>query len=366
MSTSPILLIGVGTAGCQMARGVNRAFGEGLRYVLADTDARTGEAGGPFILIGGNRLSGHGAGGDVVQARLAAEDSISILDDHLEGVRIAVIVTALGGGTGGGVTLETLKRLQTRGIPSIVFATTPFVFEGENRQRASRGILTMIEEEANATIFLPLDKLVKGVDNFEEGMRRAVDTLATGVTLFWRLIEKPGYIHLDTERLRHIITGSGRGRFAAVTVQGQNRAEEALDQLRRNELLATASGPIRTIVCGILAGQDLRLSEVGTIADGIQHAFSQGSAFHLSTVNDDATFSGRLSIVTLMFESNGDEERNGKGTRDDKDKTRSKSRNPLAVGPTNRGRFNNVEATIWNGQNLDEPTFLRENISLEF
>lgn len=363
MSTSPILLIGIGTAGCHMARGVNRAFGNGLRYVLADTDARTGEAEGPFILIGGNRLSGHGAGGDVVQARLAAEESISILDDHLEGVRIAVIVTALGGGTGGGVTLETLLKLQSRGIPSIVFATTPFVFEGENRQRASRGILTMIEEQANAAIFLPLDKLVSGVDNFEEGMRRAVDTMATGVTLFWRLIEKPGYIHLDTERLRHIITGAGRGRFAAVTTRGPNRAEDALDLLRRNELLATASGPIRTIICGVLAGSDLRLSEIGTLADGVQHAFSQGSAFHLSTVNDESTFADRLSVVTLMFEANSQDE--AKGVKVD-GKTRGKTRSPLSVGPTNRGRFNNVEATIWNGQNLDEPTFIRENISLEF
>lgn len=366
MSTSPILLIGIGTAGCKTARGVNHAFGKDLRYVLADTDARTGEGGGPFILIGGNRLSGHGAGGDVVQARLAAEDSISILDDHLEGVRIAVIVTALGGGTGGGVTLETLIRLQSRGIPSIVFATTPFVFEGENRQRASRGILSMIEEQANAAVFLPLDKLVSGVDNFEEGMRRAIDTLATAITLFWRMIEKPGYIHLDTERLRHIITGAGRGRFAAVSTRGPNRAEEALDLLRRNELLATASGPIRTIICGVLAGSDLRLSEVGTIADGIQHTFSQGSTFHLSTVNDEATFSGRLSLVTLMFEANSQDDTQNSDQKRDGAKSRARARSPLSVGPTNRGRFNNVEATIWNGQNLDEPTFIRENISLEF
>ena len=34
-----MILIGIGTAGCNIARGVNRAFGEDLRYVLADTDA---------------------------------------------------------------------------------------------------------------------------------------------------------------------------------------------------------------------------------------------------------------------------------------------------------------------------------------
>ena len=77
----------------------------------------------------------------------------------------------------------------------------------------------MIEDAANATFFLPLDKLVADTDNMQEAMRRAVDTVSSGVTLFWRLVEKPGYIRLDTERLRHILSGAGRGRFATVTAK---------------------------------------------------------------------------------------------------------------------------------------------------
>ena len=103
---SSMILIGIGTAGAGIARGVSRAFGGGMRFVLADTDASTGESGGPFTLLGGDRLSGRGTGGDIVAGRLAAESSIKMLDEHLDGVRLAVIVTALGGGTGGGATLE--------------------------------------------------------------------------------------------------------------------------------------------------------------------------------------------------------------------------------------------------------------------
>ena len=120
---SSMILVGIGTAGSAIARGVDRAFGGGLRLLLADTDATTGEPGGPFTLLGGDRLSGRGSGGDVVAGRLAAEDSVKLLDEHLNGVRLAVIVTALGGGTGGGATLEAAKHLSSRGIPSVVFAT---------------------------------------------------------------------------------------------------------------------------------------------------------------------------------------------------------------------------------------------------
>ncbi|MBQ6915827.1 MAG: hypothetical protein IJQ65_08900 [Kiritimatiellae bacterium] len=359
-----MILIGVGTAGSSIARGVSRAFGGGMRFVLADTDAATGEAGGPFALLGGDRLSGRGAGGDVVAGRLAAEYSVKVIDEHLEGVRLAVIVTALGGGTGGGATLETAKHLAERGIPSIVFATTPFAFEGEDRQRNARGLMSMIEDAANATFFLPLDKLVADTDNMQEAMRRAIDTVASGVTLFWRLVERPGYIRLDAERLRHILSGAGRGRFATVTAQGPVRAAEIVDRLIRSEMLATSSGPVRSTLCGILAGDDLLLSEVGKIADGIKGAFA-GLTFDLATVNDESTFSGRISVVLMLFESAAkpdDETRPGSvmGIR------RRKSKGALSVGPTGRGRFKNAEPTIWNGEDLDIPTFIRKNLNLDF
>jgi len=366
-SSSSMLLIGIGTAGCAMVRGVARSFGEGLRYVLADTDARSGETGGPFALIGGDRLSGHGSGGDVVAARLAAEDSLGSLDGLLEGVRLAVVVTALGGGTGGGATFEALKRLAERGIPSCVFATTPFSFEGEDRQRNARGMMPMITETANATFFLPLDKLAgEGDQTVDEAMSRAIDTMASGITLFWRLVEKPGYIRLDAERLRHLVAGSGRGRFASVVVEGDDRAEKAVDALRRSQLLLAASGPVRSMLCGILAGEDLRLSELGRIADGVKEAFGPNATFSLATVNDNETFAGRIAVVLMLFESGGREEEEDPSRQNENARRRRKQRAILGTGPTGRGRFNNAEPTIWNGEDLDVPTFIRKNISLDF
>ena len=363
---SPMVLIGIGTAGCAIARGVARAYGDDLRRVLVDTDAATGEGDGPFALIGGDRLSGRGSGGDLVAARLAAEDSVKILDEHLEGVRLAVIVTALGGGTGGGATLEAAKHLAARGIPSAVFATTPFAFEGEDRQRNARGVMSMIEDAANATFFLPLDKLICGVDNMSEAMRRAIDTVASGVTLFWRLVGRPGYIRLDVERLRHMLAGAGRGRFAAVSAQGPDRAAEAVAALMQSEMLTTSSGPVRATLCGVLAGEDLLLSEVGTVADGVRGAFA-GLSFDLATVNDEETFSGRLCVVVMLFESAAKSEGDAPhaGAAAPAAGRRRKRGGPLSVGPTGRGRFKNAEPTVWNGEDLDVPTFIRKNISLD-
>jgi len=367
---SPMLLIGIGTAGAKIARGVSRAYGDDLRFTLADTDASTGEGGGDFTLLGGDRLSGRGSGGDIVAARLAAEDSVQSLDSRLEGVRLAVIATCLGGGTGGGATLEALRRLSSLGIPAIVFATTPFMFEGQDRQRNARGVMSMIEDAASATFFLPLDKLVAGEDNMESAMRRAIDTVAGGITLFWRLIEKPGYIKLDADRLRHLLSSAGRGRFSVVSTQGTNRASEAVEKLVESELLATASAPARAILCGVLAGEDLRLSELGIVADGVRNAFGDHASFALGTVNDEATFCGRLAVVVMVFESKSvdpeDQPEPGAPNGGRRRRRSAKGGSSLGVGPSGRGRFNNAEPTIWHGEDLDIPTFIRHGINLDF
>lgn len=359
-TSSSMLLIGIGGAGCAIARGVNRAFGGDMRHLLADTDASTALDGEPFALIGGDRLSGRGSGGDIVSARMAAEDSLGGLDEHLEGVRLAVIVTALGGGTGGGATFEALRHLAARGLPTLVFATTPFAFESDQRQRNSRGIMSMIEDNASSMFFLPLDKLVSGIDNMEDAMRRAVDTIATGITLFWRVVEKPGYIKMDAERIRHLIASAGRGRFAAVTVQGDNRAAAAVQSLANSAILHSGTTAVNKILCGILAGEDLRLSEVGTIADGIRDTFGKGTITpEVATVNDETVFSGRLSVVVMLFESGATE------TKPVASSGRRHAKSALAVGPTGKGRFNNAERTEWRGEDLDVPTYLRQNINLD-
>ena len=362
---SPLLLLGVGTAGCAIARGVGRAYGDGIRIVLADTDASTGDGFDDFALLGGERLAGRGAGGDLVAGRLAAEESVHALDDHLEDVRLAVLVTALGGGTGSGATLEIAKHLAERGVPTIVFATTPFTFEGADRQRNTRGVMSMIADAANATFFLPLDKLVGDTDNMDDALRRAVDTVAGGVTLFWRLVERPGYIRMDAERIRHLLSNAGRGRFATVTVRGPGRAAEAVDRIIHSELLTAASGPVAATVCGILAGNDLLLSEVGEIADGVRNSFP-GLSFDLGTVNDEETFSGRLSVVVLLFEATARQTTEKERPTGVMSARRRRHKGPLSNGPVGSERFSRADPSTWRDENLDVPTFLRKGLNLDF
>ena len=363
---SPLLLLGVGGAGTAMLRGILRAYGSDIRALAIDTDAQTGGSGDiPFLLLGGNRLAGRGTGGQPASARAAFQDTPTILDTALDGVRTVVIVTALGGGTGSGATGEILKHLHTMGIATLVFATLPFAFEGAERVRIARTAIGPIEQHADVSVFLLLDELVAsaGTDNMRAALAHSIDTLALGVTFLWRVLERPGYIQLDAERLRAILTGCGRAHFATATAQGPDRADTVLATLSESPLLKhdESSAHVRTLLVGVLAGDDLRLSEVGTVASGLSAAFGLGATLELGTVNDEATFSGRLTVVVLVFDESATLMR--KPTPGTTRATTRERAGERALGRTDR--FRHSDATMWNDEDLDIPTFVRRHLTLD-
>ena len=366
--TSSLLLLGVGGTGSATVRGVRRAYGAPLRALAVDTDASSGSSPDiPFVLFGGDRLAGRGAGGLPAEARAAFLDKPDAFDAHLDGVRTAVIVTALGGGTGGGATSEIVKHLSDRGIASLVFATQPFSFEGEERISSAVTAFGTLEHAADVIVPLPLDSLVAEApsDNMKDALQIATDTLSTALTLFWRMLEKPGYISLDAERLHNAITGAGRARFATAAAFGPNRAEEVLRDLSSSRLLSdgAAHAPVKSIFMGILAGDDLRLSEVARVADGFRSAFGRNASFQLGTVNDEATFSGRLAAAVLVFE----ESAIAKSTNESRRASRAaaKNRKNAEAALAAADRFMDSEKTLWHNEDLDIPTYLRRNLTLD-
>ncbi len=363
--SSPLLLLGVGGAGAYLVRGILRAFGPGIRALILDTDSSSGlhDDTTPFMLLGGNRLAGRGTGGQPASARAAFQDNPAYIDPALEGVRTVVIVTALGGGTGGGATGELLKHLHTLGITTLLFATMPFSFEGAERMRIARTAAGPLEQHADVSVFLPLDDLVAdaGSDNIGIAMSRGLETLATGVTLLWRLLEKPGYIRLDEERLRAILSGCGRGHYATAVAQGPDRVQTILSVLASTPLLkrSESAPPVRSILVGVLAGDDLRLSEIGMIVSGLTASYGVNATIELGTVNDETLFSGRLAVAVLIFE----ESATASHPANTAGATRPLSGEHAALA--GNGRFRHSEKTFWNDEDLDIPTYIRRSLTLD-
>lgn len=362
--SSSLILIGVGGSGCAAARAIAENYGGTMRARLVDTDALTPAGALPFTLIGGSRLSGQGAGGAATKARAAFLDDPAILDAGLSGVKLAIVVTCLGGGTGGGATPEILKRLKSKGIASLVFATKPFPFEGEARISRANSDAGLVAQEADVSVILPMEDIALDTDDPARTLKDALDAataaLAKGVSLFWRLLEKPGYIKFDPERLRNILSDAGRARFAAVTASGEDRVSEILSRLESAASLQRgARGRVKTIFLGLLAGDDLRLSEIAKITQALAATFGAEASLELGTVNDEETFSGSLSLVTLLFEEGA---RSRAQTRSRQNRA-VRSAGEIALSADDRFRM--TDATMLGDTNLDIPTYYRLELTLE-
>lgn len=386
---SGLLLLGVGGGGCRLAAAVKAAYGGGLRALGVDTDAlsnRGATAGGmTCLLLGGSRLAGHGTGGDAIQGRLAAQDDMENLTAHLEGVRTVVVTACLGGGTGGGATPEIVKRLHDMGLATVCFVTRPFGFEGDARLKAAERVLPMVEENADSMVVVPLDDLFgdAGGELLTDAIEKAEGLLAGGVTLLWRLLTKPGFIRLDPERLHAMVMKGGNARFGFGAAAGAGRAGQAVAALRAGRVLRSgdALAKANALMLGILAGPDLRLAEVGEVMQAVRDVCKRDCHVEMGTVLDPQ-FEGRLELVALAFESwtaallPAEAAKGGTSSAEPpvaeafpiqpgSRKGRGKSGSKLSFGATGRGKFQNVEPTIYKGEDLDVPTFMRRGITLE-
>jgi cell division protein FtsZ len=383
-----LLLLGVGGGGCRLAASVLAAYGGHMRAVGVDTDAlsnrQASEGGLTCLLLGGARLAGHGTGGDAIKGRLAAQDDLQNLVPHLQGVRTVVLLACLGAGTGGGATTEIIKCLHGLGIATICFVTYPFAFEGDARRKAADRVMPMLEENADSMVVVALDELFSdcGGERLEESLSKAEAVIASAITLLWRLVTKPGFIQTDPERLHGMIVRGGNARLGSASAQGVNRASKVTASLCGSRLLRTgeALSKAGALLVGILAGSDLRLEELGEIMRKLKSLCPNDCHLEMGTVLD-AHYDGRIEVVVLAFENwistlSSETKKDAPPVQEppvadsfpihpgSAKKVRGKS-SKLSFGTTGRGKFQNVEPTLFNGQDLDIPTFVRRGILLE-
>lgn len=400
MDEPDIILIGVGHGGCRMVAAARARFGSELRTLAVDTDTATirtmQEAGLSTLLLGGSRVSGFGTGGDHLKGRAAAEDDLDTLrKNHLAGVRTAIVVACLGGGTGSGVTPTLVNGLREMGVITLCFVTTPFKFEASERRQLAERIRPLIEESADSLVTLPLGSLFAdaGADELVLAIERAQEIVASGLAMLWNLVTKPGFIQFDKEHLRRIVLGGGRANFGRGVGVGEARAQEALKQLWECRLLTEgkALAEAGAVIVGIMGGRDLRLAEIGEIMAALKKRCRAECCLEMGTVIDQG-YEGRIELVVVTFEhctvkttlaaqlavgSGAAASAPGSapppidalalaGVQSIRRKARGKgSSSLLRYGASGRGRFEKSEPTVLDGEDVDVPTYFRRGIILE-
>ena len=360
MSAPVIRLFGIGGAGGRLANATAAAVGGLLPAIAIDTDEtdlRALAACTRLVNIGKLRFRGLGAGGDAPDAAMSANDDKPSLAAVLDDTALAVVVAGLGEGTGSGVLPAFLRLAESRNVPTLVFTVSPFGLEGIERLKAAAAALRAIDGLGTVRVRLANDDLVVPAQSLADeappeltladALANAERNMGFALSSLWRLSQHPAFLHLAPATLvQTVMAGRGDAHFAIAEAAGANREEDIARLLVERPALGlrAIAGDVRAALVGICAGRDLRLAEIERVSKAVSGMLPTGTPVRLS-VSTDTALEGRLVVLALAF-------RNWNESAGVPDALRANN------------RFTGTEVLPVNGENLDEPTWIRRNLKL--
>tara|TARA_R110000850_G_scaffold55319_2_gene130996 strand:- start:3822 stop:5348 length:1527 start_codon:yes stop_codon:yes gene_type:complete len=307
-----IAVIGVGGAGGNAIANMIAAQVEGVDFIVSNTDAQSlnSSTAERRIQLGPDITQGLGAGSRPEVGRAAAEETIDLVEQALEGTHMCFIAAGMGGGTGTGAAPVIAKAARDRGILTVGVVTKPFTFEGTRRMKAAEAGIEELQKNVDTLIVIPNQNLFLVANpntTFKEAFLLADEVLQQGVRGITDLMVMPGLINLDFADVRSVMHEMGKAMMGTGEAEGDGRALEAAEKAIANPLLDGVSMQgAKGVIVSITGGEDMRLMEVDEAANHIRELVDPdaniiwGSAFN---PNLDGRI--RVSVVATGIDSEG-------------------------------------------------------------
>lgn len=405
-----IKLVGVGGAGSNAVDRLKMENLERLQLAVINTDYQA-LASSPVqdkVLIGMSVTRGLGAGGDPDLGREAAETDREKIAAVVKECDLVFLVTGMGGGTGSGASPIVAEVAAEAGALVIAFVTMPFSFEGGRRLKQAEEGLRALRQVCDAVIPLPNDVLLQEAGESEtvlDSFARADEWIGRGVKSIWSMLFKTGLINLDFATLRQAFQHrGGKTLFGLGEGSGEHAISEAISSLKLCPLLHTPefSRKADRLLVNILGGADLTLPKVNELMTAVTEQFGRDSHIIMGAVIDE-DLAGRVEVCVIGTSDMGGRSippRRPTVTHRHKapatPTTPAKAESPVqAALPTfvdepiakgapagaatpkavdqeefgfgeveSRGYFEKTERNLFDGHDLDVPTYLRRGIKI--
>lgn len=399
-----IKVVGVGGAGSNAVDRLKMDSLDRLRLAAINTDLQALNS-SPVeekVLIGSSVTRGLGAGGDPAIGVEAAESDREKIAEVVRGCDLVFLIAGMGGGTGSGAAPVVADVASEAGALVIAFATTPFSFEGARRAKQAEEGMMDLRHSCDAVIALPNDLLLQEAADGEtalDSFARADDWIGRAVRSVWAMLFRTGLINLDFATLRQAFqTRGGKTLFGLGSGEGEHAAEDAVKSLDMCPLLATPehSRKADRLLVNIVGGTELTLAKVNEIMGAVTERYGRESHVIMGAVIDE-DLQGRLEICVI-----GTSDIGGRRSAAQRERTRTpfpavagaakpkapakptapqpkpagRQAEPMLAGmdeqdefgfqgsPDNRGRFERTDRNLFEGQDLDVPTYLRRGIKV--
>ena len=410
-----IKLIGIGGGGSNAVDRLKMENLDRLQLAVINTDFKALNI-SPVqdkILIGTTVTRGLSAGGDPALGYEAADADREKIADIVRGTDLVFIVAGLGGGTGSGAAPVVAEVALEAGALVIAFVTLPFSFEGGRRRKQAEEALAELRAVCHAVIPLSNDLLLQeGTEQTSvlDAFARADAWIGRGVKSIWGLLSRTGLINLDFAALRQAFQQrGGKTLFGLGVGEGENAAMAAFEDLKQCPLLHTPEFARKAdrLMVNITGGADLSLTKVNELMTAVTEEFGKEAHVIMGAVIDEE-LQGRVEVCVLGTTDLGSRNfvrRPPPATKKPEKSpatatpiptavetprpvkttatTEAGTRSPAATATNpadkpqqeefgfggsdpveNRGSFNKSDRNLFQGQDLDVPTYLRKGIKI--
>ncbi len=391
-----IKIVGVGGAGTNAVDRIKLEDLEQVHLTAIDTDSQVLSA-SPVeetFLLGRTVTNGKSTGGSVNKGQLAAESDTQALQEILKEVDLVFLLAGLGGGTGSGAAPVIAELARKGGALVIAFTPLPFKREGNSRRDRADKALQALRKHCHAVVTLPNDLVFDEVDEattLMEAFATADKWIKLGVHSVWSMLFNTGLINVDFSTLQSALEeNGGRTIFGTGYGKGEHSLTMAVEDLKKCPLLDLPDASLfqesDQLILNLTGGPDMTMATVNKAMDAITELVGTRCSLVMGA-SIDGSFYNQLRI-TLMGNI-----RSGARTKGyakvpaasippnepvapplkpadaftDEPITPVKREQEEFAFPSpedNRGLFEKTQRNLYEGIDLDIPTYLRRGVKL--
>jgi len=376
------VIIGAGGAGVRIVSGIENTAVDRFFF---DTDASSLKNLNVQEVIdaGWDFTAGMGSGGDVEIGRRAAEKHAGRIRELLEGHDLVFLVGGLGGGTAAGAMPVIASLARRSGLVVICLVSSPFEFEGPQRNAAADAALEVLSAASDVVIVSPNNHLFRDMEklNVEKAFQKADSVISGMASDIWRLMAFPGLLNADFNDLRSL-SGEGAGIFWGwSTVLPVSSGSAAALKRRLDQSYLISEGILRrcsACLVGVIGGPQTSLEHVQQCVAAVRREIGADKTLLRVGLSYVPELEHKATVLILASQSTEAESPQRLVRVESSDSVREKraggshrhsrknvpEQGSLNLENTGKGAFRNVEPTIYRGEDLDIPTYQRRGLRL--
>ena len=399
---APCLILGLGHTGCDTLAALPflKQYSE-IDLLGIDTDSsdiqNLKKHGIDAMLLGEEAVNGNGTSADSRQAVFILQDAKKEIEAYLENRRLLIAIAALGGGTGAAVE-EILKMADGLQVSAVLLAVMPFAFESTERKASAQKLLSQTDVYCQAVVVVPNEKLLAHYQqqSAADAFSSAAAYLAMAATGISTPFASKNLFNVTPGILATLasVDGNPRCHFVQCACEASDGMAGLAELIKQDPVYKELQGHavVDRGIALLRVSRDCREEEMEFVLKNLSNILPEANLDVAACLDEEMPFYCSLTLLLHCMQQTGDEQEEGETDEEEpvsSEAAHEESPSPAPLIPNypkgkarksgRKGAMQNTSQltfdfpeyevgifagdpeNMWNGVNVDIPTFRRMN-----